>query len=69
MRWREIVEGALDMANAAKKTAKSLTERYSPAFVQKLKEGAAAAEQSPSYTAEEMIARSKKLLEAARKGE
>lgn len=69
MRWSEIVEGDLDMANAAKKTAKPLTERYDPAFVQKIKEGAAAAEQSRTFSAEEMIARSKKLLEDARKGE
>ncbi len=67
MRWKDIVEGALDMANAAKK-AKPLTERYDPAFVQKLKEGAAAAEQSPSYTAEEVMERMRKLAEDARKG-
>lgn len=43
MRWREIVEGVLDMANAAKKaTTKPLTERYDPAFVQKIKEAAEA---------------------------
>ncbi len=39
MRWKEIVEGDLDMANAEKKP---LTERYDPAFVQKLKEAASA---------------------------